>query len=898
MQFEREKQFLVVRESERCSRYRLPSFAVLFSLAISFVLLIAWSNPTATALLSQSVGSGDTSRALLASKIAFSNLLDEAENIALREHPPLESQLTTYHLELPNNTLQEMLVAIEAGDPSLNHEAGGNKPYRKAVLNRNGQAMEVKICLRGTMHWHHRPGKPSFRIKLRKQDTAQEDRFIELTTPEDPLALNNLLPMQLASDLDLMTDGSKHVRVFINGKYFGVYVETRRQGEPFALANNRMPGTFFKAEFSEQMWNEATAWKIDGEAAPEDVAAFQSWLELLKSEPNWENIQAFKRVFDCEKFARWSALMCVVGSIHTDDRHNHSYFFCANQGKIEPLVWDCNAYGLHLSPNAPINVLVQPVARFLSHDPSWISERNSWIYRLINGYASTDIQQKRIAKLVSHMRKDLAADRHLGSLKKFTGIGWKWINTSVADISAERSNLIDWIDARCKYLRAQLETAELKSVHRTADSFTIALGGNVAVEAENHLTGQRRLLFPGLASERSLHISEVQQAPIFVKYLEPTPIRYQLSGSPNDWSFYNSLSHELIEFGFRDDQATSSHSEKLAATRTLAEPQPEQLVQNIEIGPGVVTLEQDLFINEQSSLTVNAGTELRLEAGVSILSRGPVRFLGTIDAPIRVIEASASPWGCIGVSGEQTGGTKFEYCEISGGSIGKLDHLRFKGMLSVYDCPQVSLRNCAIGKNYIGDDAVNLAESTIVVENCSWHDAKADALDLDFCSGEVRNCLWSASGNDGLDMMASDIRAESLVIRGSGDKGISVGENSRLHASRIHISECLIGSEIKDDSFALFDASQVSNCDQGIHCYQKKWFYKGGGRVALRDCSIEGCDSEALLIRKSCRAYLVRTECKYAPSNRIKADARDANDFEDMLLPTRYGSELTQETAE
>ena len=193
-----------------------------------------------------------------------------------------------------------------------------------------------------------------------------------------------------------------------------------------------------------------------------------------------------------------------------------------------------------------------------------------------------------------------------------------------------------------------------------------------------------------------------------------------------------------------------------------------------------------------------------------------------------------------------------------------------------------------MGQNYIGDDAVNLAESSVTVENCSWENSRADALDLDFCHGTIKHCTWHNSGNDGLDMMASDIEASDLMISGSADKGISVGENSRLRATRVHLHKCLIGTEIKDDSFALYSNCRLEECETAVHCYQKKWFYSGGGKVALVDSVFIKSGQRSVDIEKHCHAYLVNSPCE-DESPRITNCSMLPRAVEAKLIPSRYG---------
>ncbi len=893
---------LVLTRGERVSQYRLPSRMHFLYGCIALVMLFLVANPVVMSLLGQALAERNVGKLKDAADVSIQKVTSKLKNVVCVSRPPVSSQLPTYHLHLPNNTLQKMQLALVSGAVELNHDPGGNKPYFKAVLQNEGRAQRVKVCLRGTMHWHHRGSKPSFRIKINKDDIERGDRYIELTTPEDSLVLNNWLPMQLAGELGLMNDASRHVRLFINNKYFGVYVHSTRPGEPFALANQRMPGTFFKAEFSEKMWESADAWKTFGQQDPQDIAVLQSWLDLLQAEPTAGNIERFSSIFDTEKFARWAALMTVVGSIHTDDQHNHSYFFCSNQGQLEPMPWDCNGYGLHTQTDSPVDVQVQPALRFMSSDPRWVHRRNQWIQKLINEAGSTERVTCTIEDCLSSMRSDMNADRNLGDLKKFTGTGWNWMPVSVADTESMKRQLLQWVKGRNEYLQQYLNYAKFTVQPNSAagenKSSLIKVFGTVAIEVTNTATGESRTLYPGISKKRWIHTSKQQQADIQFLYLRPASQTYRIDASPEQLVFRNAITSKSISAVNPEEESSDAvlaTLERESRTVPIDEfaKEPTGL---IELGPGLVELNEDLLVRPDQTLKVHPGTQIKLAAGAGIYSRGQTRFLGTEQDPISITRLDAQPWAAIGIAGPRTSGSIFEYVEVQGGSIGKLDELRFKGMLNAYDCPQITLRHCQIGANLIGDDAVNLAESNIRVQHCYWRKSKADALDLDMCTGTVSNCRWEDSGNDGLDLMGCNVTIRDCVVSGSGDKGISVGENTRLKAHNVTIRDCLIGTEIKDDSVAQFNGCWFDNCQTAVHSYQKKWFYSAGGTCALVDCRITNSQQRDIDMQAKCNAILVRTNIDSPGSSKRVQQADSIPDdwktlIEPLPFPLKRGAE-------
>ncbi|MEM7560655.1 MAG: right-handed parallel beta-helix repeat-containing protein, partial [Planctomycetota bacterium] len=263
------------------------------------------------------------------------------------------------------------------------------------------------------------------------------------------------------------------------------------------------------------------------------------------------------------------------------------------------------------------------------------------------------------------------------------------------------------------------------------------------------------------------------------------------------------------------------------------------------LGPGPYWLKEDLVVRSNEVLEISPGTTIMLSPGVGIYSEGKVLAEGRENAPVRIIAAeerksAESAWATFAVFGTGTAGSKFSYCIVEDGSTGSFQHRRFKGMFSIYNCPSVVIEKCQFGRNWIGDDAVNLAQTQFEVRDCQWRDARADGLDCDMAIGIIEDSQWIDSGNDALDLMTSHITIENCSVVGSGDKGISVGEASELNAQSVSIESCLIGTELKDDSVAEFQDCRFLDNATGAHAYQKKWFYHRAGEATFRNCQFAG----------------------------------------------------------
>lgn len=809
-----------------------PVWCWLPVLALPFVVAVALlSEPHLRQHLTQVVSNPSYAPEALAIVQEFNRVA--VENLLNAKPVRNGSEIPTVRLDLPPSVLERMQLAIQVGDRDLGRGPGGNKPWFKADYSWQGEpARRVKISLRGVSQWHHRPEKPSFRIKLRKDDVTDGRRYVELQRPEDPLVMKNRIPDQLAQEWGMISDQGQVVRVFINRKYFGVYLATMRSGESLALKNGRMPGTFIRGDlvFGGDLWPSSKPWKFSGEELPEHRAQFDRLLETLEAPPSREQLERLASLFDFEVYAKWAAIMIGTGSVHTDRVHNHNYFLASNQGKIEAVIWDANSYGIQGHELTPPDLIKHPIMDRFLRDPCWVHLRNQRIFELLNGPLSDSKFERRIRTQLSKYRPDLESDVNISGLRALT-VGLRTVPMSVLSIDDELEAILEYQRVRRQYLLDYLEEARV-SVREIEDGFSqIQVSGTAAIVCEG--PGGLRTLYPGLSEE----LSPVRHYPNGVDYFAasyatPAPVIYSIRGSASSFRFRNAVTGEEVR--------PSLWSDVDVISRTLLPVESPEVEPRIVLGPGRVELTATLEVGRTQTLVIRPGTDLRLGKDVSIFSRGKVLAEGTSDAPITIAPAASSAWGAFGISGESTAGTRFSHVSVYGGGEARWVGLHFKGMLSVYDCPDVQVHDCEFGPNARGDDAVNLAESHVDVRRTRWRGAPSDALDLDQCEGRLVDCEFLASGNDGLDLMGCRVAVVNTRFIESGDKGASVGEKSIVSMVDCEFERCEVGVQLKDASRALFEGCRFQDNRTAVHAYQKKWIYGRGGRGAFVDCVISG----------------------------------------------------------
>ena len=752
--------------------------------------------------------------------------------------PPSESTLPTVELFITEEALTEAILYQDSDSVQL------SEPRHTAFYRQGkGGFIECEFRSRGANEWHRQKAKPSLRLRFSKKRASPGFRWLELSRPESALAMANWLPEQLGERLGLVTPQSSHVRLMLNRNNKGVYLRSFRPGDRLALENGRLPGVFFKGDapnlIDSTLWNEPGLWNIDGDLTEKQKAWFQEFLGLVADpQGHRQNRQLLSQYVDLDALAKFAALGVFTGSDHTDDRHNVTFYYSSYRGLLEPVVWDFNSFGILQNPDANPDRYQNRLLTWAGLDPRFLHERNRRLWEMLQSNQTEELVEQAWTKLYPELRADRALIQIYTAIDYFEGVqnlDPAYQRPLIArdvpsrDLPEEKERLLQWIRARKVFLASYLADARVAARNAPEGGVQVASFGNVAVRAVHQTDASLSfLLFPGRSdyTVREEGFSVSPAAPIF----------YSLPGRTEEWRFENALSGDALE-------ATPTFppfDQRLLSIPVAPTPTQNER-KTVELGPGLVKVVKTTEFPAEVDVTIRPGTDLKLGPGVSLLFRGKLTMVGDKDHPITVSPIGKS-YGSFSILGPQSDGSRLEYIDVRGGSSVELGGLHLKGMVNIYDCPNVSLRQCQFSENVDSDDAINIALSRVSIESCYFQNTPMDGLDLDGCVGQVRDCVFQDTGNDGLDIMETDLMIENGRFEHCGDKGISIGEESRTTIENCQFWNCVTGVELKDASRTRVKETLFEKCQTAVNSYRKKWLFQTGGygelvRVTLRDCT-------------------------------------------------------------
>lgn len=256
--------------------------------------------------------------------------------------------------------------------------------------------------------------------------------------------------------------------------------------------------------------------------------------------------------------------------------------------------------------------------------------------------------------------------------------------------------------------------------------------------------------------------------------------------------------------------------------------------ESVTIPDGEHTVEQDLVLPRGKKLIIQPGARLRLGKDVAIAGYAGIDVNGTEARPVSVVALNASqPFGSVGILGDEATHSNVSYLRIEGGRERWVNGVYFSGGLSIHDNAKVRMHGCVVANNH-ADDGLNVKYCLDVqITQCEFRDNAADQVDLDFCDGEVSGCRFQIknrqdANGDGLDLSGSRLVVRGNTFDGFPDKGISVGEQSRVEIRNNQFQQSTAGMAVKDSSQAYLVGNHFHSNHVDVDAFQKKSIFGGG----------------------------------------------------------------------
>jgi hypothetical protein len=268
----------------------------------------------------------------------------------------------------------------------------------------------------------------------------------------------------------------------------------------------------------------------------------------------------------------------------------------------------------------------------------------------------------------------------------------------------------------------------------------------------------------------------------------------------------------------------------------------EEEARTIRVRPGRSVLDRPLVLPEGYTVVMTAGSELELRGAARILSRSPLDFQGTQQAPIVIRSDGTGGHGIAVLGAERTSLLRWvRFVDLDSPAEGGFAPT---GAVTFLESP-VEIGDCEFAGSRAGE-ALNLVRSPFRIERSLFRDARSDALDVDFSDGRIAHTAFTGMGTDAIDLSGSRVELEDLVVENAGHEGVSAGEKSAVRARRVKITGARLGVASRDGSEVRVRGLELGDTGTGLAVLGREPRY-GPAYLEVEQASLDGIGTPYVL---------------------------------------------------
>lgn len=293
---------------------------------------------------------------------------------------------------------------------------------------------------------------------------------------------------------------------------------------------------------------------------------------------------------------------------------------------------------------------------------------------------------------------------------------------------------------------------------------------------------------------------------------------------------------------------------------------------NLILLEGDYNITSNMIVPKFKSFNIQAGTKLRIAKDTSILSYSSISVRGTADKPVVITSINKNePFGSFAVVGQDSDDSAIiNWLDISNGNEAWINGMYFSGQMSIHHVSNVRISNSAFHNGH-ADDGINVKYANILVEDSRFYNNAVDQFDMDFVQGVVKKSLFDgiSSNGDGLDLSGSKLIVKNSEFVHNKDKGISIGEGTKINVYNNELFDNNIGTAVKDLSYGYYIGNTFRGNDIAVDVYQKKQLFGSGTAYVYKNNFIQNKKD----MQKDNQSVIYDIKIDTADINRLKINA-------------------------
>tara|TARA_B100001093_G_C26860135_1_gene1029679 strand:+ start:12895 stop:15537 length:2643 start_codon:yes stop_codon:yes gene_type:complete len=738
-----------------------------------------------------------------------------------------------------------------------------DEDFVNAKISFRGLLSPCKVRLKGDLPDHWNNDKWSMRVEMKDDSTLKGMSRFSLQKPRIRNNTGEWMFLKTLRKEGCMSVRYDYVEVVMNGKSKGMFAMEEHFSKEMIEHNQRREGLIFK--FDDDMF-----WK----KFPSDIASyidknliFRSSVPIFRNNKRIENNAMLaqqkeivsklirssqdnslgaSKVFSAEKTGKFLAQVKIWNTEHCLSIDDINFYYNPVTCLIEPIGFDGCPGNSELGAffNTSINSNEDNWVNFCLKDHSIMSSYINYLYKFSSSEYLSEIQRNfedQEIKFRRHLLRDLVFE-------------------SPAEIWSNHSTLLDydpWQILQKRANRIRKELSERKIIKTFAE---LNLEKNLIVIKVRNTTTQPVEVRDVKLNSHKWRTSDLDSVPRrnSSSTHENTIIDHfgtglkQIKGDlifklPLDSNIKTMLLNKnilLLEVrflgnpeGFFDVKVPlSTYNYRINNLPSLASASAQDHNSSLikkknlswTIQSGTHCIKESLIIPSRIRLTIQPGTVLIFDEKSVFISKSQIIAKGTENEPI-VFTSSNKGWPGFLLT-ETKSNSYFEHVLFENMlGIGQEHNINgvekggwsMTGGITVNESPS-HFTSCKFD-NSLSEDALNIISTSFSLQNCFFQDSFSDAFDGDFVKGKVIDCVFRNIKGDGIDLSGSEVEIVNCDLELIKDKGISVGENSKVSVQNSRINKVSFGIVSKDLSQTIVSDSIIIKASKaGFSAYKKK----------------------------------------------------------------------------
>lgn len=540
-----------------------------------------------------------------------------------------------------------------------------------------------------------------------------------------------------------------------------------------------------------------------------------------------EGLNEFKEVFDIEKLSGYYALL----NLYSNRIENSLYLnLNENTGLLEPLYVDknlgeSNTYlkNLQIQDITFLQRYAEQLRRFanLNGTKAFIDEYTEEIKKLLEVVHQTEPAQLFDIKLFVHNK--LIIEK---ALNPSTSTKISLLHHDQKQLEVEVENLTNF----------PTEIAELSYQQKKLIT---------GPRGENHVVmplQKQKVIFdlPDSFDNLFVHKKKKTTGFTFEKDIFNLAIGYRLAGTFD--MKYNTITPFKDLDELKEEDLFRKEESLIDFDFISIDEDKREISFNIDS----IVLNKPLVFPAGYTVKADPGLHIDVLKGGKIMSKSPLRFIGSEEKPIRIYSSDRRGQGIFVVSAKDTSKLKHvEFDYLTNQAHGLWD---LTGAVVFYESP-VNLDHVLVANNSC-EDGLNIIRTNFTMKNTRFLNTQSDAFDGDFVQGTLMNCSFENLGNDAVDVSGSTLEMYGLSITNAGDKALSAGEDSQMKAEGLVIDKSEIAIAGKDLSIVKIQDATITNSKLGFTAFQKKPEF-GASDIEAKNVVMKNVETTHLIENKS-----------------------------------------------